>query len=173
MTHATGYEVQQWNSTAAAWETLPAGEFTVSFNASSAPVSELTNGVAYYHRVRATNSVYQSDWSRYSTGRPTVSLTLPTGLTGTGYSSGQVSLDRGSVTTALSYEVQQWDGRAGSWRTLPFTESNLTTAYGITFSGSSARITGLPRGITYSHRVRAVNGSVVTAWTSLVSTRVP
>ena len=136
-------------------------------------MSGLTNGVSYYHRVRATNSVYQSGMSGYSTSRPTVSLTLPSGLSGTGFSSGRINLDWADVTNAASYEVQQWDGRAGSWRTLPFTESHLTTAYGITFSGSSARISGLPRGITYSNRVRAVNGNIVTAWTSLVSTRVP
>ena len=129
--------------------------------------------MSYYHRVRATNSVYQSGWSCYSTSKPTVSLTLPSGLSGTGFSSGRINLDWGNVTNALSYEVQQWDGRAGSWRTLPFTESHLTTSYGITFSGSSARISGLPRGVTYSHRVRAVSGNIVTAWTSLVNTRVP
>ena len=172
ITHANSYDVQQWNNTTRSWDTLPNGRTTISFSGSSAVVSGLANGVTYYHHVRATNSVYQSGWSRYSTSRPTVSLTLPTGLSGTGYSSGHINLNWADVTNAASYEVQQWNGRASSWQTLPFTESHLTTAYSITFSGYSVRISGLPRGITYSHRIRAVNGSVVTGWTSHINTNV-
>ena len=35
---------------------------------------------------------------------------------------------------AISYEVQQWDGRAGQWRTLPFRESHLAYSYTITLN---------------------------------------
>lgn len=153
--NATGYEAQQWDSTASAWVALPSGGATVSFSGSSATVRGLTNGVAYHHRVRAMDSTRQSSWSGYSTATPTVTLTLPRTLQGTGYSSGRISLDWGSVSNAAGYDVQQWDGRARSWRTLPFTEQGFSSEFRITFSGSSANVYELTRGVTYSHRVRA------------------
>lgn len=171
--NATGYEVQQWDSVARVWRALPSGGATVSFNGSSATVRGLTNGVSYYHRVRATNSAHQSGWSSYSTAKPTVTLTVPSNLEGTGYSSGRIALDWSNVSNAAEYEVQQWDGRAQLWRTLPFTEQGFSSEYRISFSGSSANIYNLSSGVSYSHRVRAMNGLIVTTWTSFITTSVP
>ena len=69
--------------------------------------------------------------------------------------------------------MQQWDGRSnngnGSWRTLPFTETGIGS-YTVTFSGSSAVVSGLADGIGYSHRVRTVQGSEYSSWTAYVNT---
>lgn len=97
---------------------------------------------------------------------------MPTGLTGRG-GSGSAILDWNDVDHAAAYEVQQWDGRALSWRTLPFRESHLTHDYTITFSGSGATISGLPKGVSYGHRVRSKNGSGFSEWTDYITTAVP
>ena len=43
---------------------------------------------------------------------------VPTGLTGTP-GDGSITLDWNDDAHATGYQVQQWDGRAGSWRRLP------------------------------------------------------
>lgn len=101
-----------------------------------------------------------------------VSPPRPTGLTGQG-GSRQISLDWNTVAGATGYQVQQWDGRSnngnGSWRILPFTETGIGS-YTVTFSGSSAVVSGLADSIGYSHRVRTVQGSKYSSWTAYVNT---
>ena len=101
-----------------------------------------------------------------------VSPPRPTGLTGQG-GNRQISLDWNTVAGATGYQVQQWDGRSnngkGSWRTLPFTETGIGS-YTVTFSGSSAVVSGLADSIGYYHRVRTVQGSEYSSWTAYVNT---
>ncbi len=94
---------------------------------------------------------------------------MPTGLTGTA-GNGSVTLDWDDAARATSYQVQQWDGRDVRWRTLPFSESHVNYDYTISFSGSGATVGRLTNGVTYSHRVRAVNSAGSSAWTRHIST---
>ena len=96
---------------------------------------------------------------------------MPTGLTGTA-GVGYITLDWSDAARATSYEVMQWDGRAGDWRTLPFRESHLTHDYTITFNGSGATIRGLDQGAPYAHSVRSKNGYGHSQWTSYIVTTV-
>lgn len=61
---ATAYEVQQWDP-GRGWRTLPFrnSSYTIEFNVSSAQIRGLSDGVRYYHRVRATNGTYNSRWT--------------------------------------------------------------------------------------------------------------
>ena len=88
----------------------------------------------------------------------------PTGTAG----DRSVTLDWPSVSGATSYEVQQRDGGVNAgWDTLaPATDS-------IVFNGSSAVISGLVNGDSYSHRVRSVNGSKVSGWSVKRDTSLP
>ena len=97
----------------------------------------------------------------------------PTGLTGRGGDS-WITLDWNDAPRATSYRVQQWDGRLDSpdWRTLPFRESHQASEYTIRFSGSGATVTGLDPGVSYAHRVQAVNGRQTSGWSQYITTTV-
>ena len=95
---------------------------------------------------------------------------MPTGLTGTA-GNRSITLDwNDAPRRATGYQVQQWDGRARRWRTLPFRESHVNYSYTISFNGSGATVGKLTNGVTYSHKVRAVNSSGSSAWTRYIST---
>ena len=74
---ATSYQVVQWDGRDRQWKILPFSEshvnydYTISFSGSSATVGRLTNGVTYYHSVRAVNSAGSSSWTGYIGTRPT------------------------------------------------------------------------------------------------------
>ena len=82
---ATSYQVQQW---ARRWRTLPFTEshvnysYTITFNGSGATVGKLTNGVTYYHWVRAVNSSGSSAWTSYI-GTTPIGTTPTSGARGT------------------------------------------------------------------------------------------
>lgn len=170
--HAEGYEVQQWEASAGGWVTLPWRNYSATITGAQATVRGLTNGVTYYHRVRSWNRDHYSNWSGYEWASPTVTLLSPTNLVGWS-SSGTVHLDWFDVTNALEYEVQQWDGQYGGWRTLPFLESGHVYSFSIIISGSRATVGNLRSGITYAHRVRAKNGEVYSPWSYHINTRAP
>ena len=176
--NALGYEVTQWDGRAGEWRTLPFREshvdydYTIAFNGSSATVGKLTNGVTYSHAVRSIHGPLHSDWTSSISAAAVSSLPAPTGLTGNG-GHRSASLDWNDVANASAYEVQQWDGRVLQWRTLPFRESHVNYDYAISFNGSSAVVSRLTNGMPYAHRVRAVNGSLTSIWTSWITTSLP
>jgi len=91
----------------------------------------------------------------------------PTNFTGVG-GNGTITLDW-DAPGITEFEVVQWDGHVspGRWRKLPFT-SNRT--FNIVFSGSSAVVSGLENGVTYSHHVRAKNANGNSPWSEIRST---
>ena len=113
-----------------------------------------------------------SGWSSSYLLPAAVTPAQPTGLAGSA-GNGAITLDWNDATHATGYQVQQWDGRARQWRTLPFTESHVSYSYSVSFNGSSAVVGRLTNGITYYHQVRAVNGSLYSGWTGYISTLLP
>ena len=92
----------------------------------------------------------------------------PTNFTGVG-GNGTITLDWDSPGIT-EFEVVQWDGHLQSpdWRKLPFTSNR---AFTIIFSGSSAVVSGLQNGVTYSHAVRAKSGSNnYSSWSAIQDT---
>ena len=70
-----------------------------------------------------------------------------------------ITLDWASVSGATSYEVQQGDrGVNPGWDTLDHATDSIV------FNGSSAVISGLVNGNSYSHRVRSVDGNARSGW---------
>ena len=172
---AAEYEVQQWDGhvSPARWRTLPFTSnrtFTIRFSGSSAVASGHINGTNYGHRVRSKNGGAYSAWT-YRTTNAGIRPSIPTGLTGVG-GNNTIRLDWNDAANATGYEVQQWDGHVSParWRTLPFTSNRRFT---ISFSGSSAVVSGLINGTSYAHAVRSRTGVLHSSWTSYITTSVP
>ena len=115
---------------------------------------------------------------RISSAPPTPTPTprppaIPTGLTGRGGDS-WITLDWNDAPRATSYQVQQWDGRLNppDWRTLPFRESHRVSEYTIDYNGSGATVYRLNPGVSYAHRVQAVNGRQKSGWSRHITTTV-
>ena len=96
-------------------------------------------------------------------------LLKPANFTGVG-GVGTITLDWDDVPNATSYEVWQWDGSASqlTWRKLNF--SSGIRNFTIRFAGSSAIISGLENGVSYSHAVKAKNGSGYSPWSEVQDT---
>ena len=158
---AQNYEVQQKKVRRFLpdqWNILPFDDgnerFRVSVDIadSSAVISGLTNGKEYFHRVRVVSGSGESAWSdEIRTGLPAPS---PTGLEAQhGQTWRTMKLDWDDVNVAEGYEIQYRVGtsQTSPWRTVP--DSNIS------FSGSSAVVSGLSEGVTYSYKVRVTNDS--------------
>ena len=93
----------------------------------------------------------------------------PNNLTSVG-GDGTITLDWDDVTGATAYEVWQWDGSASQlkWRKLRFSSGGRN--FTIRFAGSSAVVSGLQNGITYSHTVIAKNANGYSDWSSIQHT---
>ena len=172
---ATSYQVQQWDGhvSPARWRTLPFSRFTINVTGSSAVVGGLINGVCYSQRVRSVNSSGSSGWSSKvdvcASPPAGVRPSVPTGLSASIFQShplwSAVLLDWNEAANAAGYQVQQQQG--STWRTLPFGGVNVT------YLGSGAGVWWLNNGSTYKFRVRSVNGSLSSAWSSQVSIYLP
>ena len=153
--NATGYDIREWDPTRRSWAILPTSRY--SGTGTQATVTGLTNGATYYYQVRGSNTHRESGWSSSVRVVPTVTLTAPTGLTGSG-GTNLVVLSWTAVTNATSYEVQQWDSVSRSWIILPHSEFTVSQ------TGRTAVVRGLLADTTYYHQVRAVNGQIRSPW---------
>ena len=186
--NATAYEVWQWDGyfpPDGKWRKLNfssgSRNFTVNINFidSSAVVSGLQDGIKYSHAVRAKSGASYSPYSEIQSTFAGVIPSVPTNFTGAP-GDGSINLDWDDVAHATAYEVQQWDGHVITanpnddkprWRTLPFNDNSNFT---IEFSGSIAKVRGLIKGTTYSHRVRSVNGNLkLEEWSDYAHTTAP
>ena len=179
VTNADAYEVWQWDGYAnpPAWSKLPftsgGRNFTVNinFSDSSAVVSGLQDGVKYSHAVIAESGGSYSPWSEVRATFAGVIPSVPTNLTGAP-GDGSINLNWDDVAHATAYEVQQWNGHASTlqWQNIPLEDGSFP----IEFSGSSAKVRGLVKGTTYSHRVRSVNGALkLEEWSDYAHTTAP
>ena len=134
------------------------------------------NGQLYHYRVRGVNRDNVSVWSAQARARPYVQVWHPTNLRGRGYDDGRIVLTWHVGRNALDYEIYQWDGRSGRWRTLPFTETGpgFEATYSVYISGNLATVSGLPTGVAYSHDMRGKNGlNYSRYWSNIADTWVP
>ena len=129
---------------------------------SSYRVPNLTNGTQYTFRVRATNSIGDSQWSSERTARPRPDIVDPgvPGLAVTRRDSGaNVVITAGSTGNgSVSHEVQ--------WRSelqANFDANNRQ----VTTTGLSVTLTSLTNGTLYYVRVRAVNEVGNSAWSTV------
>ena len=178
--NADAYEVWQWDGYAnppnGEWRQLNfssgSRSFTVNinFSDSSAVVSGLEDGVEYSHAVIAKSGSSYSPWSEVEDTFAGVIPNVPTNFTGAP-GLGSINLDWDAVAHATAYEVQQWNGHASTlqWQDIPLKDGSFP----IEFSGSSAKVRGLIKGTTYSHRVRSANRTLKSEWSDYAHTTAP
>ena len=163
--NATGYQIQQFSENSIPPEWIP---LTVSINCAdgvcTATIEGLTNGVTYFHQVRAVNASVPNDYVYSEWTEPPIRTTprleAPTDLRGQPGDM-SITLQWTAVAGATSYRVQQWDGNL--WRF-------LTVAVSCEAGVCTATIEGLTNGVTYSHRVQSVNGADSSDWTDRFDT---
>jgi hypothetical protein len=137
---ATGYEVQWWNSSASAWVTLG------TYSGTSVLI---TNGLAFYWRVRAVNASGASGYSAYVLAGQAPDQPYWSWAGGS-----DINLFWNNVG-ASSYVVQYWSSGAGAWVTLG------------TYSGGSTSLNVL-YGYGYYWRVGAVYSTSNPVYSSYV-----
>jgi YD repeat-containing protein len=147
---ATSYQLEHQKN-GGAWSNLFSG------NATSKAVSETTSG-SYAYRVRGCNAsgcgAYQTSSAVAVTIPPAApALTVPSNA-----SSGSYTVSWGASSEASSYTLQE-QVNGGGWTTIQSS------------SATSKAISGKSNG-TYGYHVRACNGSLCGAWSSVKSVNV-
>ncbi len=154
VTSGNGQAVLTWNAAAGAasdtvkYATTSGGPYTLTQAASgtSATVTGLSNGTAYYFVVSATNSSGESANSLPVAATPTVGAPgAPSNLIATA-GSGQAALTWNAVAGALSYTISYGTANGG-----PYTLTQTSAA-------AAATVAGLASGTTYYFVVSASNG---------------
>ena len=179
--HAKRYEVQLWDGSTSTMRTLPFRELgrdhLLTTNIITTPLGTLAiirglhQRATYAYRVRAINDTGTSDWSSLQTQRTQFASRLLSQHSNT-MGTDQVTITWGPITRATA-EIQQWDERAGEFKSLPFRESHLSHDYTITTDQANGqfRIDGLEPGNHYTYRVRVADDEttigwfIITAWT--------
>lgn len=155
----TGYTVQYKLSSAGSWTTVTPSPATNT----SVTISSLTNGSAYDVKVLATNAAGSSAYSSTTSATPRTTPGAPTGLSAV-HGDSQVSLTWTAPASnggnAISdYVVEYKVSVDSTWDTFADGTSTATTA----------TVTGLNNGTTYSFRVSAVNAAGTGTASSTVS----
>ena len=143
--------------------------FTTTGTATTYTDSTVASGQTYYYRVRAENDVSYSTWSNTVTVTVTSPVPAPTNLSARATRSGatrarvDLAWAESRAATVTGFTVQAATDSAFTTGVMTATVSARTRAH--TFMG-------LLRQTTYYFRVRALNGSAASAWTT-VSARTP
>jgi len=141
---ATSYNV--YRGTASGGES--ATPIAMGLGTASYTDSAVTNGVAYYYKVAAVNSVFTSAVSNEASATPVSPPSVPTGLTAVSGNT-WVALQWTASAGATSYNVYRG--------TTSYGESATPIAVGVT--GVAFADTYLTDGVTYYYRIAAFNGS--------------
>ncbi len=128
-------------------------------NATTVQVAGLQAGTAYTFRVRAANAYGNSAYSNVVTATtpaaPAPGLSAPTTLVATAASSTEIRLTwKDNSTTEENFLIEKINN--GVFKQFKMLGSNIT----------SAKITGLTPGTSYTFRVRAASGSTYSAYTN-------
>ena len=158
-TRITRYEYQQrqgQNAFGTTWTTIP-NSAPDETNATSFTVTPLTNGNTYTFRIRAVNTIGNSDPSTTATARPTAPTAAPrrpTGFAAVAFDGAvRLTWNDPADTRITRYEYQQRQGQNAfdaTWTTIPNSAPDETNA-------TSFTVTPLTNGNTYTFRIRAVN----------------
>jgi len=151
--------VVEYQPSGGSWTTFSDGTST----STSATVTGLTNGTSYNFRVAATSAAGTGTTSSTATATPSASSPgSRTGLAGTGGAS-QVALTwtvpASNGGSAITDYVVEYQPSGGSWTT--FADGTSTS--------TSATVTGLTNGTSYSFRVSAVNSAGTASASSSVT----
>jgi titin len=142
----TNYIVQ-YSVDQSSWTTFGVSQST----ATSRVVTGLTNGILYYFRVAASNSVGTGVYSSNVSGIPATTANAPTGVAGIAQNA-QVALSwnepANNGSQIFDYVVQFSNDGGSSWAT--FADG--------TSSATATTVTGLTNSTAYVFRVAATNG---------------
>jgi fibronectin type 3 domain-containing protein len=136
-----------WRSTSSGGEgLLSSGVVGTSFSDGSA-----LNGITYFYKVAAVNSVGPGPLSNEASATPATVPSAPQNLTATG----------GNASVALSWSAPASNGGAtvSSYNVLRSTTSGAETTLSTGVSGTSFSDTTVSNGSTYYYEVRAVNSA--------------
>ncbi|MDO0825144.1 fibronectin type III domain-containing protein [Desulfosporosinus nitroreducens] len=120
---------------------------------------DLSDDTTYYYKVKAVNSSGTSDYSSVvhaTTSDEANELSVPDDLTATAESSSEIYLDWDSVSNATSYYIYRSTSYSGSF-------TKITTVTTTSYTDD-----GLSDDTTYYYKVKAVNSSGISAYSSLV-----
>ena len=145
----TDYVIEYSSNGGTSWTTFNDATST----ATSTTVTALTNGTAYTFRVAATNAAGTGPASATTSATPRTVPGAPTGLTATPGST-QVALSwtapaANGGSTITDYVIEYSSNGGTSWTT--FTD--------VTSTATSATVTALTNGTTYTFRVAAINAA--------------
>jgi fibronectin type 3 domain-containing protein len=116
----------------------------------------LSASTKYYYKVKAVNSSYTSEYSSYAyaTTKSSASVSAPTGLTAKAVSRSEIDLSWDEVDNAASYQVYRATSASGTY-------TRIGTAIDTSYDN-----TGLPENTRYYYKVKAVNGSYTSDYSS-------
>lgn len=160
---ATGFLIQRATNAAFTQNlrTFTSGIGTVYTDSTATP------GTTYYYRVRAENAVAYSTWSNTVTvvlfAVPPAPTNLAARVVVTGLTTASVVLTwvESAGATVTGFTVERATNAA-------FTTGHVSTS--VSAATRTYTFTGLNRLTTYYFRVRAVNGPVTSAWTTITVT---
>ncbi|MEJ8800545.1 LamG-like jellyroll fold domain-containing protein [Pontibacter sp. H249] len=157
---ATNYQVQV--STSSNFTSTVYNQSGIT--STSASVSGLVAGTTYYWRVRAINGSAQSDWSNvwsFTTAAP-VMATAPELASPANQATGvsaSPTLTWSAAQGATSYQAQV--STNSSFTSTVYNQSSITS--------TSVAVTGLAAGTTYYWRVRGINATSQSNWSTIWS----
>ena len=143
-TNETGFKIERKTGAGGSWAQIA----TTAANVVAYNNTGLTPVTTYYYRVRAYNSVSNSDYSGEANATTNARPGAPTGLTATAASASQINLVwTDNATDETGYKIERKTGATGAW-------AQITT---VGASVTSYNNTGLAAYTAYYYRVRSYN----------------
>ena len=150
--NASGYKLQRATNSSFTNNLVESNTSNTSLVASG-----LQPTSTYYFRIQAQSGSSSTSWSN-PVSAATLSLLPPTSFNATSVSDTQLNLSWNTAPNANTYKI---DRSTNSSFTSPSTVTGITD--------TSRAYTGLDTGVTYYFRIKSVNGSFESAWSSTIN----